>query len=154
MMDDQLNEIKILYEDKSKRLGRQITGSRDAFEVILPYYERNGGLDYDESFWVIYMSRSNRVKGVKNIATGGMSGVLVDLKKIFGTCLKSASSGMILVHNHPSGNPNPSGPDLSITQKIENAAKLFDIDVLDHLIIADKFTYYSMADEGQISNKK
>ena len=86
---------------------------------------------------------------IKNqqISTGGISGTVVDARIILKNALDLLASSMILVHNHPSGNPKPSHEDLTITKKITEAAKLIDITVLDHLIIFEN-KYTSFADEG------
>ena len=88
-----------------------------------------------------------RILGLSWVSLGGISGTVVDPKIIFQTALKSSSSGIILLHNHPSSNPNPSDADLKITTKIKEGGKLLDIDVPDHLIITSE-SYLSMADEG------
>jgi len=100
-----------------------------------------------EEFWIIMLNRSNRVIGLKMISEGGISGTVVDPKKIFKIALDNHSSGIILGHNHPSGVLVPSEADVKITKKIVNAGLLLEIAVLDHLIITDE-GFYSFADEG------
>jgi DNA repair protein RadC len=96
----------------------------------------------------VVLNKENRVIDRQNISEGGISVAVVDIRRIFHHMLNILGTGLILVHNHPSGNINPSEADITITKKIVEAGKLFDIAVLDHLIIA--VGYYSFADNGQI----
>jgi DNA repair protein RadC len=102
-----------------------------------------------EEFWVILLNRSNHVVGLKMISEGGVSGTVVDPKKIFKIALDNHASSIILGHNHPSGAINPSEADQKITKKLVNAGLLLEISVLDHLIITDD-GFYSFADEGAL----
>ena len=96
------------------------------------------------------LNRSNRVLGLATLFKGGGSGTVIDQKIIFQYSLKTNAHQIILAHNHPSGNLKPSEADLSISKKIKEAGKLFDIALLDHLILTPEEAYYSMADEGCI----
>jgi len=100
-----------------------------------------------EQFWILLLSRANKVIVKKQISSGGVAGTVVDSKIIFKTALEHLASGIILAHNHPSGNLKPSKADIDITKKIMAAGKNLDINVLDHLIISDK-GYTSRVDEG------
>ena len=123
----------------------QITSSRDAYQVIAATL-----MDLrHEEFWILLLNRANRVMSRKQISTGGVSGTVVDAKVIFGKALEFQACSIILCHNHPSGNLQPSQADIDLTRKLVEAGKNLDIFVLDHLIIADK-GYYSLADEGII----
>jgi DNA repair protein RadC len=93
------------------------------------------------------MNRWNRVLGVVDISRGGLNGTVADPKVLFAEELKSCASGIILGHNHPSGELDPSCEDTALTNKIKAGADLLDFKVLDHLIIS-KDSYYSFADEG------
>lgn len=88
--------------------------------------------------------------GVYPLSTGGITGTMVDIRLILSVALKEAATGIILAHNHPSGNLQPSSADRDLTAKIKDACKYFDISLLDHLIIAPDRKYYSFADEGGI----
>src|SRR5690606_3634690 len=101
-----------------------------------------------ESFKVLLLNNSNRVKGSYNLSMGSLTGTMVDLRILFAVILKSLSTGIILAHNHPSGTLKPSAPDLQITEKIAKAANMFDIKLLDHIIITPDGSYYSFADDG------
>ncbi|MDZ7650383.1 MAG: JAB domain-containing protein [Cytophagales bacterium] len=94
-------------------------------------------------------NRANKVLGIFELSTGGVSGTVADPKLIFAAALKGAASGMILAHNHPSGNLQPSQADLDLTKKIREAGKLLEIQLLDHVIVTSE-GYYSFADEGLI----
>jgi DNA repair protein RadC len=89
------------------------------------------------------------VLGVVDISQGGLSGTVADPKVIFAAALKSCASGIVLAHNHPSGELDPSREDIALTNKIKAGAELLDLKVLDHLIIS-KDSYYSFADEGMM----
>ena len=83
-----------------------------------------------------------------HLSEGGITGALVDIRILFAVVLKSLSVGMILSHNHPSGQLKPSRADQQLTRKIQKSAKLFDVRVLDHLILSPEEGYFSFADEG------
>lgn len=102
-----------------------------------------------EEFWVLLLNRRNQIIKPIRISEGGVSGTLADPKKIFRAALSYTASALILCHNHPSGNRNPSKADIALTKRIASSAQELDIQLLDHLIIAGG-TYYSFADEGMI----
>jgi len=83
------------------------------------------------------------------VSVGGLTGTIVDVRNILQTALKANACSVILAHNHPSGNPNPSEADIQITRRVNEAAKIMDIQVLDHLILLTE-GYYSFADEGRM----
>jgi len=95
----------------------------------------------------LLLNRGNRVLGIMNVSSGGVSGTIADPKIIFTAALKSNASALVLSHNHPSGTLKPSQPDISLTKKLVDGGKLLDITVLDHLIVTNE-GYYSFADEG------
>ena len=102
-----------------------------------------------EQFWIISLKRNNVVIQKRIISTGGISGTVADPKVIFNKALEDLASGIILVHNHPSGNLTPSQADIKLTEKLKNAGQLLDIPVLDHLIFTDD-GYFSFADESML----
>lgn len=123
----------------------QIKSSRDAYNVIAPIL-----MDLvHEEFWILLLNRANRVMKRVKISSGGTSGTVVDSKVVFKAALEHTASSIILCHNHPSGNTQPSQADLDITKKLKSAGKTLDIAVLDHLIITDR-GYFSFADEGKM----
>jgi DNA repair protein RadC len=121
----------------------QIKCSRDVFDQISPLVS---DLPYEE-FWILFLNRSNKIIDRMKISQGGISGTVTDIRLIMKKALEYLASGIIVVHNHPSGNLNPSDSDTRITQKIKDAGNIMDIQLLDHLIISDK-EYYSFADNG------
>ena len=89
-----------------------------------------------EEFNILLLDRSNRVMALCPISKGGVSGTVVDLKIVFAAAIKGRASSIILAHNHPSGNLQPSQADIDLTKKFEKAGKLLDIPVLDHVILS------------------
>jgi DNA repair protein RadC len=132
---------KDLKETKSM----QVTGSKDAVDIFQPLL---GDLMHEE-FWVLFLNRANRVICKQQISTGGMSGTVADPRMIFKAALDEKAVGIILCHNHPSGNVQPSTADIQLTKNITEAGKVLEIGVLDHLIITQN-GFYSFADEGII----
>lgn len=121
----------------------RIKCSEDAYEVLKPHLS---DLSHEE-FWIILLNRANDVIKCEKVSSGGVSGTIADPKMIFKIALEHLASGIILAHNHPSGNLNPSQADKDLTKKLKAAGNSLDISVLDHLIFTDK-KYYSFADEG------
>jgi DNA repair protein RadC len=121
----------------------KITGSKDAYDLV-----KSDLLDIPhEEFWIILLNRANRVIKKSQISQGGVAGTVADPKIIFKLALDELASGIILAHNHPSGNLTASQADLDLTKKLREAGKLLDIQVLDHIIVAGQ-KYLSFADEG------
>ena len=102
-----------------------------------------------EVFYLLFLNRNNEITGEQRIFTGGISATVIDPKLIFREAMLHLASGLIVAHNHPSGNLTPSRADLNITRKLREAGKLIDMPVLDHLIISHR-GFYSFADEGQM----
>jgi len=121
----------------------QIKSSRDVFELINPML---ADLKHEE-FWILFLNRSNRVINRMKLSQGGISGTVTDVRIVMKKAIEFLASGIIVCHNHPSGNLNPSESDSKITQKIREAGNLMDIQLLDHLIISER-DYYSFADNG------
>jgi DNA repair protein RadC len=121
----------------------KITCSRDVFELLKPTL-----MDVPhEEFWVLLLNRANRVIKSMQVSQGGVSGTVADPRIIFKSALEELASGIILAHNHPSGNLTASQADIQLTRKLKDGARLLDVQVLDHLILAGQ-KYYSFADEG------
>ena len=124
----------------------KITGSSDVAAIFQSVI---GDLPYEE-FWVLFLNRGNKIMSKSKISQGGIAGTVIDPRIILKQAIDQLASSIILCHNHPSGNNTPSNEDIKVTKKMAEAGKLFDIPVLDHIIIAgDK--YYSFADEGMIN---
>ncbi len=123
----------------------QIKASKDVADIFQPLL---ADLSHEE-FWILYLNRSNKVISKMKLSQGGVSGTVTDVRIVMKKAVELLASGIILCHNHPSGNLNPSEADSKITQKIKEAGSFMDIQLLDHLIISDK-DYYSFADNGLI----
>ena len=123
----------------------QIKCSGDAADIFQPLLS---DLSHEE-FWILFLNRSNRVINRMKLSQGGISGTVTDVRIIMKKAIENLASGIIVCHNHPSGNHNPSESDSKITQKIKEAGNLMDIQLLDHIIISGK-DYYSFADNGLI----
>lgn len=102
-----------------------------------------------EEFWLITMNRANRILGKHKISQGGLSGTVIDTRIILKKSLDDLAASIIVCHNHPSGNIQPSDADINITKKLKSAAEVMEIQTLDHVIVANG-GYYSFADEGLI----
>lgn len=123
----------------------RINGSHDAFLLLQPDM-----MDLpNEEFWVLLLNRANTVIRKKRISEGGVSGTVADPKIIFKLALEVLASGIIVAHNHPSGNLVASQSDIELTRRLKEAGKVMEIQVLDHLIIAGN-KYFSFADEGVV----
>ena len=123
----------------------KITSATDVFNEISPFV---ADLNHEE-FWVFYLNRANIVLRKEKISSGGITGTVIDNKIILKKALLNLASSIILVHNHPSGNLNPSIQDKKVTRKMKLACELLEINLLDHLIIAGN-SYYSFADELEL----
>ncbi|MEG1574260.1 MAG: DNA repair protein RadC, partial [Bacteroidales bacterium] len=122
---------------------QKITSSKDAYSMI---YAHLADLQQEE-FWVILLNNSNSVIDSFRVSQGATNATLVDVKLIMKPALAKLARAIMLCHNHPSGTMTPSEADVTLTKKIKSAASLFDIKLLDHIIIGGK-GYYSFADEG------
>jgi len=124
---------------------QKIVTSKDAFDFFYPILAE---LDH-EQFWVMALNRSNKIIGQTCISVGGISGTVADTRLILRYALDHLASGIILCHNHPSGNLNPSHADKKLTENIKKAADLMEIKLYDHIIISES-GYYSFADEAEL----
>ena len=130
----------------SKEVKRdKITSSREAVDLMQPLL---GDLLHEE-FWVIFLNRANNIITKQQISIGGMSGTVADPRMIFKAALDQKAVSIVLCHNHPSGNNQPSASDIQLTKNISEAGKILEITVLDHIIVT-QHGFYSFADEGLI----
>ncbi|MBD8389689.1 DNA repair protein RadC [Dysgonomonas sp. BGC7] len=123
----------------------QITSSETVYQIFHPIL---ADLKHEE-VWVLLLNRANKILKKIQVSKGGVAGTIVDIRLIMKEAIDSLASAMILCHNHPSGNPNPSGDDDKITHKLKEAGQIMDIRLLDHIIVCDH-TYYSYLDKGRI----
>ena len=144
----QVAEIELIYKSKVKASERpKVTTSHDAFKLFKQNWDENK-IEFIEQFKVLFLNRNNKVLGIFEVSTGGVTGTVADPKIIFAAALKVNACNIILCHNHPSGSLKPSMADEQLTQKIKEAGKYLDLPVIDHLIITSEDSYYSFADEG------
>ncbi|MDD5571050.1 MAG: DNA repair protein RadC [Bacteroidales bacterium] len=123
----------------------KITGSADVFNYFQPQLS---DIKHEE-LRVLLLNKANKIIKQEKLSTGGIAGTIVDIKITIKAAVENLASGIILCHNHPSGNTKPSSEDINITKKLKEAAKLVDISLLDHIIICET-GYYSFADEGML----
>ncbi|MBD5225239.1 MAG: DNA repair protein RadC [Bacteroidales bacterium] len=126
-------------------IDEQMVSSVKVYNYMRSTLER---LNYEE-FWVIHLNRANMVLTKELISRGGIAGTAVDIKLIAKSAIDHLSSGIILIHNHPSGNMQPSGQDDNLTRRIKDICKIIDVKVQDHLIIGPT-GYYSYCDNGRL----
>jgi len=144
----QASEIEIHYKSKVRPSERpQITNSKDCAEIFKSIFDFNT-IDYREFFYAMYLNRGNKILGVLQVSSGGVSGTIADPKIIFQGALKLNASVIIVCHNHPSGNLKPSPEDITLSRKLKEGAAILDMAVLDSLIITSADDYTSLADEG------
>lgn len=122
-----------------------VKNSFDAFAYMQQHLEH---LSHEE-FWIVTLNRKNTIINAYKISEGGITSTIVDQRKLFKFALDDKCTGIILFHNHPSGNNTPSESDNVLTKKIINSGKLLDINVLDHIIVAHS-SYFSYADHGML----
>ena len=125
----------------------KITGSEIAEQYIRQFYSDD--LEIFESFFILLLNRANETIGYAKISQGGIVGTVVDKKILLKYVVESLASGVILAHNHPSGNTNPSEADLKITREVKELCNLIDSPVLDHIILTAD-SYYSFSDNGKL----
>jgi len=126
----------------------KISSSEDAYETIKQFYGKD--IHIVESFFILLMNRANNTIGYVKVSSGGIAGTVADPIIIAKYAVDSLAKSIILAHNHPTGNKKPSGLDIDLTKKIKNALKLFDIEVLDHIILTGEDGYYSFDENGFI----
>lgn len=123
----------------------EILSDKDAFEF---FYSFMGDLEYEE-FWVLMLNNKNSILDKRKIGQGGINSTIVDVRMIMKYAIESLATNIILCHNHPSGNLEPSSQDIEISKKIFEAGKILDINILDHIIIGNK-DYFSFKSNNLI----
>lgn len=144
---NQIAEVELIYKSKVKASERPVVKtSKDAADLLLHVWDKNK-IDFVEQFKVLFLNRCNKVLGMMEVSTGGVTGTVADPRVIYAAALKANATAIVISHNHPSGNLKPSKVDEELTQKIKAGGQLLDIRLLDHIIITSE-GYYSFADEG------
>lgn len=135
------------FEEKSRSHSKEIHTSKDVYHLLGP---RLRSLGHEES-WVIYVNKAFNVTGMDKISSGSLTQTSLDVRKVVQSALEKKATAVIIVHNHPSGNPRPGIADTKGTELLKNALKAFEISLLDHIIICDH-SWYSFADGQVYSN--
>ncbi len=142
-----VSEVEVVYKTQVKPTQRpMVSQSKDVYELLKRNWD-DSKIDLIEQFKILLLNRANKVLGICELSSGGISGTVADPKMIFIAALKAAASNIILAHNHPSGNLKPSRADIELTRKIKEAGQLLEIAVLDHIILSSE-GFFSLADEG------
>lgn len=143
-----VHEVEIVYTKQTPFKKLFLKSSYDSYLLLLNLYDMRK-IDYKEFFWVILLNRQSQVISYSQIGVGSSVGVVVNTMEIFQLAIKSNATGIILSHNHPSGSLKISGADEQLTKKIAEGCKIFDITLIDHLIVTSE-GYCSFADEGML----
>ena len=130
------------FQETSAAPRRSITGPEQVYRLMIPLLK---GLDHEQC-WILYLNRSNYVVGQEKLFNGGLSETVLDAQVIVRRALEERASAVILVHNHPSGNPRPGASDIQGTQALRRALAALDLSLLDHIIVADSF-FFSFAED-------
>ena len=143
----ELTEILISYKNKNQDAVK-VSSSVEVYNFILNHWD-DDTLDIQENVKMLLLNSSNTILGVYDVSRGGINSTVIDLRLVLSVALKCLASSIILVHNHPSGNINPSEQDREFTKKIKSACKFLEIQLFDHIIIT-RHDYFSFADNGYI----
>nr|WP_321237457.1 JAB domain-containing protein [uncultured Psychroserpens sp.] len=149
---NEICEIKVSYTRPPLHIMPKVSCPVDTLEVVRKIC-KNVSLDYQEHFWCIYLNNSNHVLGYREIAKGDQTGALIHISQIFAIAIKVSAKAIILVHNHPSGILQPSEADKHLVGRIEKIGKLFNISILDSIIVTSESSI-SFADEGLMNKSK
>lgn len=123
-----------------------VRSSQDCYTHIRPFF-CSDTLEVQEQFIVMYLNHRKKVIGVYRLSKGGITGTVVDIRLVLSVALKTLATSIVIAHNHPSGNLNPSTADVKITMQLNDACKLMEIELLDHLVITQGEEFYSFKDQ-------
>ncbi|RXM50008.1 MULTISPECIES: RadC family protein [unclassified Chryseobacterium] len=141
-----VTELLVSYSNNNINPEQKISNSDDSYDIAMNLWNLNT-IQIQEEVKVIFLNDALMVLGCYSLSKGGISSSIVDIRLILSVALKAIATGIILVHNHPTGNLKPSKADLDITKKLKSACDVMGINLLDHLIIS-KESYFSFSDEG------
>ena len=145
-----VSEISLSYTSKVASKDRpKISSSKDAYQLLHATWDKDK-IELQEQYVILLLSQSNRVLGKVLLSSGTTSGTTIDLKFIIVAISKANAQGLILSHNHPSGNTTPSHADRSLTDKIKAACQIISVPLLDHIIVTPHDGYTSFADKGWV----
>ena len=143
-------EISLSYKKRNVSfMPTKINDSSKVYKFFMDNFYDHSVMAIKEYFYILLLNRRNNITSISKVSEGGINGTVVDVRLIVTSALLQLSSGVIAIHNHPTGNTLPSESDKAITKKIKDALNLVDVKLLDHLIISED-KYYSLADEGDI----
>ena len=150
-MKTMVSEVELIYKTRVKPSDRAtVTQSKDAYNIFKSVYDFNK-IEHKEMMYAMYLNNAKKVFAVLLISEGGITGTVSDMRVIFQGALKTNATGIILSHNHPTGNMKASATDIALTKQVKDAGKILNIELCDHLIISpEDGQYLSMADEGII----
>lgn len=145
-----LGEVTVSYTYKSSFKNRpKLNNTQKAYEVLKCIFDKDK-IGLQEQFVAVFLNNSNIVIGCCNLFSGTINSTLVDIKLLTITALKLMANGVIISHNHPSGNLNPSSQDITLSKNVKNALEKFDILLLDHIIITPFDEYISLKENGNL----
>jgi DNA repair protein RadC len=136
-----------LKREKTDFEQKEILSAEEAEQYIRQFYHDD--ISIYESFFLLLLNRAKKTIGYVKVSQGGTAGTVADLKIICKYCLDCLASGVIIAHNHPSGNLKPSDPDIEITERVKKALKVFDVELYDHIILSTE-KFFSFANNGII----
>jgi DNA repair protein RadC len=144
-----LGEVTLNYKYHNPSIKDRplITNASDAVEVIKLVIDMQR-IALQEQFIVIYLNQANKVIGTMNVFSGSIKSTVIDIKLILASGILLMSSGVIVAHNHPSGNLKPSRDDLALTKRLSTALQYMEMKLVDHFIITPDEDYLSFANEG------
>lgn len=143
-----VSEIQLKYQPQP--LTETINGAKDIHQLLIKRVYDEETIGYRETFKVLLLNNSNKIIGYTTISEGGLTSTIVDVRMIMQTALVCNATSIIITHNHPSGNPPPSGQDDNLTKKIKSACELMDIRLLNHIIVTPCDSFYSYYNEGTL----
>lgn len=143
-----ISTIRLSYMPSLKPKERTtISTSHQAFQAFFQHWDKTT-LSLQESFQVLLLDKHKKALGIATLSTGGFEGTVVDIRQLMATVLGANAVAFLVAHNHPSGNTKPSELDIQVTQKIEKAAKILGVQLVDHLIISPQKSYTSLLDKN------
>ena len=140
-------ETTIIYLRKRSKIPVKVQNSREVYNFLKPLYKEN--MNYQEEMRAVFFDTANQIICVTTLGIGGVDSCVCNNQKLYQTAILSNCKGVIIAHNHPSGNLKPSEADIKLTKEVQEALKFFRITLLDHLILTEN-DYVSLADKGYL----
>jgi DNA repair protein RadC len=149
VIESTVHELEIVYKPGVIPTDKKVTNSEEAHRVLMQVFNHNT-IACQEQVIVLHLDHANQVKGFQRLSYGGISTTTIDIRLVLSVALKSFASGLIISHNHPTGNTKPSDQDVQITKKLKDACEILDLKLLDHVIVTPGHGYFSFRDESLI----